>query len=86
MIIISEWSRYVPILGIKEWFDHNNRMITLSVITLSGFHCIMFSPIECRIMVAGQCLEKSTSWSPEETRTWSRMESTLELNRFDFES
>jgi hypothetical protein len=23
-------------------FDHNNRMITLSVITLSGFHCITF--------------------------------------------
>jgi hypothetical protein len=23
-------------------FDHNNQMITLSVITLSGFHCIRF--------------------------------------------
>ena len=29
--------------GPGTWqFDHNNRMITLSVITLSGFHCIMF--------------------------------------------
>ncbi len=47
MITLSKWTK-TPSVGKKYElgqinlgkFDHNNRMIALSVITLSGLHCI----------------------------------------------
>ncbi len=42
-------------LGLDQ-FDHINRMITLSVITLSGFHCISFTVCE----PCGACLTCGT--------------------------
>ncbi len=46
MIIISEYSRYLHYVQKNDFgqinlgkFDHNYGMITLSAITLSGFHC-----------------------------------------------